>query len=71
MWSPMYIYIYIYNPRKRGGLGTEARSFPHIQSAARDEILSSGGSLSHHHGGRMCVCVCVCVCVRARTVVFF
>lgn len=31
-----------------------------LQSAAREEILASGGSLSHHHGGmyvRMCVCV--------------
>ncbi len=38
-----------------------------LQNAARDEILASGGSLSHHHGG-VCACVrvhaCVCICVR-------
>lgn len=27
-----------------------AETFEHIESAARDEIIRNGGSISHHHG---------------------
>lgn len=27
-----------------------AEAYEHIESAARDEILLNGGSISHHHG---------------------
>lgn len=42
--------VYFYLAFNYTGVSNPIGAFDAIESAARDEILSSGGSLSHHHG---------------------
>ncbi|XP_064396861.1 alkyldihydroxyacetonephosphate synthase, peroxisomal-like [Halichondria panicea] len=42
--------IYFYLVFNYAGHNDPIRAFDEIENAARDEILASGGSLSHHHG---------------------
>jgi len=42
--------IYFYFGLNYYGLSDPVRVYNEIETAARDEILASGGSLSHHHG---------------------
>lgn len=42
--------VYFYFGFNSSEMRNAAETFEHIESAARDEILLSGGSISHHHG---------------------
>lgn len=42
--------VYFYFGFNYIGLSDPVEAYEHIENCARDEILSSGGSLSHHHG---------------------
>ena len=42
--------IYFYFALNYYGLSDPVKVYNEIESSARDEILASGGSLSHHHG---------------------
>ncbi|XP_055858638.1 alkyldihydroxyacetonephosphate synthase [Episyrphus balteatus] len=42
--------IYFYFAFKYTGIHNPVETYEAIENSARDEILSSGGSLSHHHG---------------------
>ena len=42
--------IYFYFAINYYGLGDPVKLYNEIEAAARDEIIASGGSLSHHHG---------------------
>jgi alkyldihydroxyacetonephosphate synthase len=42
--------IYFYFGFHHKGMEDPARVYAELEHAARDEILKSGGSLSHHHG---------------------
>jgi len=42
--------VYFYFAFKWSGVGSPLTTFEHLEELARDEILASGGSLSHHHG---------------------
>lgn len=47
---PTGVCVYFYLAFYAKGLADPAGTFAEIELAARDEILRSGGSLSHHHG---------------------
>ncbi|GFG39261.1 hypothetical protein Cfor_04943, partial [Coptotermes formosanus] len=42
--------VYFYFAFKWNGVGNPLATYEHLEHLARDEILASGGSLSHHHG---------------------
>lgn len=42
--------IYFYFAINYHGLSDPVKVYNDIEAAARDEIIASGGSLSHHHG---------------------
>lgn len=42
--------VYFYFAFKWNGVGNPLTTYEHLEQLARDEILASGGSLSHHHG---------------------
>ena len=42
--------IYFYFAINYYGLSDPVKLYNDVEAAARDEILASGGSLSHHHG---------------------
>lgn len=42
--------VYFYFGFNSSEMRNAAETFEHIESAARDEILLNGGSISHHHG---------------------
>lgn len=42
--------VYFYFGFKWNGVGNPVTTYEHLEELARDEILASGGSLSHHHG---------------------
>jgi alkyldihydroxyacetonephosphate synthase len=42
--------VYFYFGFKWNGVGNPVSVYEHMEELARDEILASGGSLSHHHG---------------------
>jgi len=42
--------VYFYFAFKWNGVGSPIATYEHLEELARDEILASGGSLSHHHG---------------------
>lgn len=42
--------VYFYFGFNYTGIADPVHAYEHIENCARDEILSSGGSLSHHHG---------------------
>lgn len=42
--------VYFYFGFNYEGRSDPVEAYEHIENCARDEILSSGGSLSHHHG---------------------
>lgn len=42
--------VYFYFGFNYIGLSDPVEAYEHIENCARDEILSCGGSLSHHHG---------------------
>ncbi len=42
--------IYFYFAINYYGLNDPVKLYNEIEAAARDEIIASGGSLSHHHG---------------------
>ena len=42
--------IYFYFAINYYGLSDPVKLYNEVEAAARDEILASGGSLSHHHG---------------------
>jgi alkyldihydroxyacetonephosphate synthase len=42
--------VYFYLAFSHEGVADPVGSYLEIEHAARDEILASGGSLSHHHG---------------------
>ncbi|CAD7012813.1 unnamed protein product [Ceratitis capitata] len=42
--------VYFYFGFKHTGIADPVDTFEQIETSARDEILASGGSLSHHHG---------------------
>lgn len=42
--------VYFYFGFKWNGVGNPLTTYEHLEELARDEILASGGSLSHHHG---------------------
>lgn len=42
--------VYIYMGFLKEGLKDPLKSYEEIEAAARDEIIKSGGSISHHHG---------------------
>ncbi|XP_017468452.1 PREDICTED: alkyldihydroxyacetonephosphate synthase [Rhagoletis zephyria] len=42
--------VYFYFGFKHTGIADPVATFEAIETSARDEILASGGSLSHHHG---------------------
>ncbi|XP_054741284.1 alkyldihydroxyacetonephosphate synthase [Anastrepha obliqua] len=42
--------VYFYFGFKHTGITDPVATFEEIETSARDEILASGGSLSHHHG---------------------
>lgn len=42
--------IYFYFAINYHGLSEPVKIYNEIEAAARDEIIASGGSLSHHHG---------------------
>ncbi|CAI8022413.1 Alkyldihydroxyacetonephosphate synthase, peroxisomal [Geodia barretti] len=42
--------IYFYLAFNYTGVGNPMQAFEDIEASAREEILASGGSLSHHHG---------------------
>lgn len=42
--------IYFYFAINYHGLSDPVKTYNEIEAAARDEIIASGGSLSHHHG---------------------
>ena len=43
--------VYFYLAFNYTGISDPLHTFEEMEISARDEILSSGGSLSHHHGG--------------------
>ena len=43
--------VYFYLAFNYTGISDPLHTFEEIETAAREAILSSGGSLSHHHGG--------------------
>ena len=48
--------IYIYFGFNGRGLKDPLALYDDIETAAREEILDNGGSLSHHHGGKVFNC---------------
>jgi alkyldihydroxyacetonephosphate synthase len=42
--------VYFYFALKWNGVGNPLTTYEHLEASARNEILASGGSLSHHHG---------------------
>jgi alkyldihydroxyacetonephosphate synthase len=51
---PSGVCLYFYLAFHYKGVARPSEVFAEIERAARDEILASGGSLSHHHGiGRL------------------
>jgi len=42
--------VYFYFAFNYGSIGDPCHAYEEIEEAARNEILASGGSLSHHHG---------------------
>lgn len=42
--------VYFYFGFNYTGIADPVHAYEHIENCARDEILSCGGSLSHHHG---------------------
>lgn len=42
--------VYFYFAFKWNGSGNPLSTYEHLEELAREEILASGGSLSHHHG---------------------
>jgi alkyldihydroxyacetonephosphate synthase len=42
--------VYFYFALKWNGVGNPIPTYERMEASARDEILASGGSLSHHHG---------------------
>ncbi|GBN49361.1 Alkyldihydroxyacetonephosphate synthase, peroxisomal [Araneus ventricosus] len=43
--------VYFYFAFGYHGLSDPVHTYESIEAAARDEIIASGGSISHHHGG--------------------
>jgi len=51
--------VYFYLAFNYTGVSDPMGAFEEIEASARDEILASGGSLSHHHGGTHAFVQCV------------
>uniref|UniRef100_W5KIF4 Alkylglycerone-phosphate synthase n=1 Tax=Astyanax mexicanus TaxID=7994 RepID=W5KIF4_ASTMX len=45
--------VYFYFAFNYRGLGDPIHVYEQVEHAAREEILANGGSLSHHHGGKL------------------